>query len=175
MLVNCVLLFLLVSGVFCKSCLDFDITIAQKIEHEGFHRYDNLCYCLKISHFNKNFACRDVNWLVEIISPSIADVNEHNCSFLLKLDVNRGMFVNPDQIADLMRLNQVRTFSFALKRYLRLDFQILAYIDGEVNVETITHESDGHTIYIFLDSSSDKISVNLPVHLRYQRAQITGG
>lgn len=50
------------------------------------------------------------------------------------------------------------------------------YIDGTVNVEVPAHEAEGHTVYIYLkDDKFEKASIGLPVHLRYQRGQITGG
>lgn len=52
--------------------------------------------------------------------------------------------------------------------------QMFAYIDGEVNIESIAYESKPHIVYIFLNTS-EKMSVSLPIHLRYHRAQITGG
>lgn len=58
-----------------------------------------------------------MRWLVEILSPNVYEVKKHNCSLVLRIDVNRGMFVSPDQIADLVRLNQVgigRLSSFML-------------------------------------------------------------
>lgn len=67
-------------------------------------------YCLFIEKRNmllEHILYRDVNWLFEIISPDILEVVEHKCSFVLRLNVNEGMFVNPDQIADLNRFNKV--------------------------------------------------------------------
>ncbi|KAJ8929855.1 hypothetical protein NQ314_017459 [Rhamnusium bicolor] len=44
------------------------------------------------------------------------------------------------------------------------------------DVEAPAHEATEHTVYIYLNNTSiDRISINLPVHLRYQRSQITGG
>lgn len=51
-----------------------------------------------------------------------------------------------------------------------------AYIDGVVDVETPMHLSEPHVVYVYSnDTSLRKISLELPIHVRYQRAQITGG
>lgn len=44
-----------------------------------------------------------------------------------------------------------------------------------MNVETPEHESDSHVVYVFLKGNIEDETITLPIHLRYQRAQITGG
>ncbi|KAF5293586.1 hypothetical protein FQA39_LY03071 [Lamprigera yunnana] len=59
---------------------------------------------------------------------------------------------------------------------LLLDVPPKSYVEGDVNVETPAHESKEHKVYVFLkDYNIEKASVQLPVHLRYQRAAIAGG
>lgn len=45
-----------------------------------------------------------------------------------------------------------------------------------VNVETPAHESVEHVVNVFVpEGFTDKVLIQLPIHLRYQRAVITGG
>lgn len=49
-------------------------------------------------------------------------------------------------------------------------------MDGVVDVETPMHLSEPHVVYIYNNKSlTEKIPLQLPIHVRYQRAQITGG
>lgn len=64
-----------------------------------------------------SFFCRNVYWLIEVIYPNISVVDQHNCTFVLRLDVNEGMYVNPDQIADYIRLNKVQQPCCIVKVY----------------------------------------------------------
>ncbi|KAJ8937270.1 hypothetical protein NQ318_005668 [Aromia moschata] len=122
-----------------SECLTLDISITQKVEYEGFHR--------------------DIKWLVEILHPSKESWLSLSCNLALRLDISSGMFVNPDEVADLKRMGK-----------------LLTYVDGNVDVEAAAHEATEHSIYVYLNNSQiDKLSVKLPVHLRYQRSQITGG
>jgi len=101
---------------------------------------------------------RDINWLIESLDLNDETWYESKCKVCLQLNVPPEMFINPDQISDLSR-----------------NGQIYAYIDGDVNIETPAHESTEHTVYIFLPNNNlEKVSVRLPVHLRYQRATIAG-
>lgn len=133
-LVTCLLLY--ICDTLCSDeCIKLQLSISQKIANEGFHR--------------------EINWLIE----SYFEESSHfNCNVSLQLEVPPEMFVNPDQISDLMRANQ-----------------IVAFIEGIVNIETPTHESEGHTVYVFLPERIEKVLVQLPIHLRYQRAVIAGG
>lgn len=100
-----ILLLFLCHYVCSQDCIGFAISGAQKIENEGFHRYRLVLW--KASTLQRTILCRDVNWLFEIISPDILEVMAHKCSFVLRININEGMFVNPDQIADLVRLKKV--------------------------------------------------------------------
>lgn len=55
----------------------------------------------------RNAVCRDIRWLLEILSPHISTWTANDCHMALQLPMTASMFVNPDQIADLNRLNQV--------------------------------------------------------------------
>lgn len=53
---------------------------------------------------------------------------------------------------------------------------MLVIVEGKVDVESPMHLSEPHIVYLYnKDDLRDKIQFELPVHLRYQRAQITGG
>ncbi|XP_018561211.1 phosphatidylinositol-glycan biosynthesis class X protein-like [Anoplophora glabripennis] len=137
------LFFLILKQSYCTNsdslCLNLDVSITQKVEHEGFHR--------------------EIRWLVETPSPSKKIWMESGCKLSLRLDVSPGMYVNPDEVAETNRTRK-----------------LLLHIDGSVDVEAPAHEATEHVVYIFLNSSDiGRISVDLPVHLRYQRSQITGG
>lgn len=94
---------------------------------------------------------RELKWLLERGPTSL------QCKLLIRLDVSPEMFLNPDQIADLNRLGQLSVL-----------------IDGEVDVEAPAHLATGHIAYIFVPPFEEKVSLNIPFHLRYQRAQISG-
>lgn len=139
--IKLIFLSLITNCVFCEDlCTKFDVSVTQKIENEGFHR--------------------ELKWIVEISSNIIEKMNEAECKINMRLDLPYGMFVNPDEIADLNR-----------------NKKICGLIEGEVNIEAPLHEATEHKINIFIgvENVTEKISVDLPVHLRYQRAQITGG
>ena len=68
------------------------------------------------------------------------------------------IFINPDQIADLNRLGDLSIF-----------------IDGDVDVEVPAHLAEKYSVYVFVSQIEEKVSFNVPFHLRYQRAQISGG
>lgn len=60
---------------------------------------------------------------------------------------------------------------FRIKR-----FQLKTSIDGFVDVELFDHEASNHTVTIFIEADDyTKVPIDLPFHLRYQRAQISGG
>lgn len=123
----------------CQKCLRPDALITQTIENEGFHR--------------------DIKYLIEFSSNNVNILFSAHCKVALRQDIPLGLFVNPDQIADLVRVKK-----------------LLAYIDGNVNVETPMHHSEQHSTYIYsINDTFSRISLELPIHLRYQRAQITGG
>ncbi|XP_045477174.1 phosphatidylinositol-glycan biosynthesis class X protein-like isoform X2 [Harmonia axyridis] len=122
-----------------SGCLSFDILLTQNIDKAGFHR--------------------ELKWLLEITNPSKDIISEQKCSFIMQLDMPQGAFVNPDELADLDRMNKLKTV-----------------IDGFVDVELIEHEASNHTVYIIIETDDySKVSIDLPFHLRYQRAQLTGG
>ncbi|XP_066262278.1 phosphatidylinositol-glycan biosynthesis class X protein [Euwallacea similis] len=111
----------------------------------------------KIDHLGFH---RDLNWLIETNNLNLVEWLNSSCSIALRLDVGRGFFVNPDQAEDLKRLG-------------KLDI----LIDGSVDVEAIAHQATGHIVYIFLNNKSQisgRISVKLPIHLRYQRPLMGG-
>ncbi|CAH1154732.1 unnamed protein product [Phaedon cochleariae] len=125
--------------VHCDECTKLDISITQKVEHEGFHR--------------------NILWLIESTHTPEQKWFQSDCKFSIKQDIPNGMFVNPDEIADLNRTGE-----------------LISYIDGIVDVEAPAHESQEHIIYVFLNQSDiERASITLPVHMRYQRSQITGG
>lgn len=113
------------------NCENLSISISQKIENQGFHR--QIC------------------WTIEQTSST--------CPIIIQWNVNKEIYVNPDQIFDLNNQNRGEN---------------LIQIEGEVNTEAAAHEASEHKVYVFLPQKN-KISVNIPFHLRYQRARIGGG
>ncbi|KAJ8923286.1 hypothetical protein NQ315_001843 [Exocentrus adspersus] len=137
------LLFLILKQYYCvqadSECLKLDISITQKVEHEGFHR--------------------EIRWLIETTSPPSDIWVASACKLSLQLKVSPGIYVYPDEVAELNRTRK-----------------LLLHIDGHVDVEAPAHEATEHTVYIYLNNSNiGRISIVLPMHLRYQRGQITGG
>ncbi|RZC41551.1 PIG-X domain containing protein [Asbolus verrucosus] len=118
-------------------------------------RTDAKCKILNVSLTqkidNEGFH-RELNWLLERGADSL------QCKLAIKLDVGEEMFINPDQIADLNRMGLLSVV-----------------IDGDVDVEVPSHLATKHTAYIFVPPFLNKVSLKLPFHLRYQRAQISGG
>ncbi|XP_044758465.1 phosphatidylinositol-glycan biosynthesis class X protein-like [Coccinella septempunctata] len=102
---------------------------------------------------------REFKWLLEITKPVRDVISEYKCSFIVQIDMPQGAFVNPDQLSDLQRMGILK-----------------AVIDGFVDVEQIEHEASNHTVNIFIETDDyTKVPIVLPFHLRYQRAQISGG
>ncbi|KAG5882663.1 hypothetical protein JTB14_024472 [Gonioctena quinquepunctata] len=84
--------------------------------------------------------------------------SESDCKFVLRQDVPNGMFVNPDEIAELIR-----------KRKLS------SYVHGSIDIEAPAHEAKDHIVYIYLNSTGiERTSIVLPIHLRYQRIWCSG-
>lgn len=137
------LLFIIISvtcTVNCQQeCFKLKTSITQKIEQEGFHR--------------------DIWWLLETADVSKETWIQSKCNLALKLEISNSMFVNPDELAELNRMGELR-----------------GYIEGKIDVEAPAHEATHHTVYMFLNNSEiDRMTITLPIHLRYQRGQITGG
>ncbi|KAB0793080.1 hypothetical protein PPYR_12700 [Photinus pyralis] len=102
---------------------------------------------------------REINWLIESLDLNHDEWSRSYCEIALRLNIPSEMFVNPDEIGELNRTGQIS-----------------AYIEGYVNVETPAHESNEHQLYVFLRGHDiRKMSVRVPIHLRYQRAVIAGG
>lgn len=114
------------------KCKSLNVSLTQKIDNEGFHR--------------------QLNWLLERGPKSV------HCKLAIRLDISKEMYMNPDEIADLNRLNIS---------------EIL--IDRDVDIEAPAHLAEEHTAYIYIPPFLDKVSFNIPFHLRYQKAQISGG
>lgn len=124
--------------------------------------YNENCLNLQVSISqkveNEGFH-REINWLIESLDLNHEEWSHSNCQIALRLNIPSEMFVNPDEIGELNRTGQIS-----------------AYIEGYVNVETPAHESNEHRLYVFLRGHDiRKISVRVPIHLRYQRAVIAGG
>ncbi|KAJ8980975.1 hypothetical protein NQ317_013429 [Molorchus minor] len=120
------------------ECLKLDVSITQKVENEGFHR--------------GSVAIRNSASTKRTMDPYTG------CKLVLRLYISAGMYVNPDEVAELSRTRK-----------------LLIYIDGSIDVELPAHEATGHTVYVYLNNTAiGRVSVNLPVHLRYQRSHITG-
>lgn len=95
---------------------------------------------------------RELNWLLERSPASF------KCTLAIHLAVNSEMYVNPDQIAELNRLGYLTVF-----------------IQGDVDVEAAAHLAVEHAVYLYVPPFKEKVFFNVPFHLRYQRAQISGG
>ncbi|KYB27910.1 Phosphatidylinositol-glycan biosynthesis class X protein-like Protein [Tribolium castaneum] len=116
---------------------------------------DSPCQSLNVSLTqkidNEGFH-RELKWLLERGPTSL------QCKLAIRLDVGPEMYLNPDQIADLNRLGHLSVL-----------------IVGDVDVEAPAHLSKGHITYIYVPPFAERVSLNVPFHLRYQRAQISGG
>lgn len=132
-------------------CLCFRFSIAKK---------DCIPFNTSITQNIENLGFhRDVNWLIEVDNLNKNEWLNSLCTVALMLEISPEMFVNPDQADDLRRLG-------------KLDI----HIDGSVDVEAPAHEATRHVVYIYFKNSeiAEKISVTLPIHLRYQRSLMGG-
>lgn len=102
---------------------------------------------------------RKIRWLLEVTHPKNEDLKNNKCSFVLHLEVPSGAFVNPDQLASLNRKHILYSF-----------------LNDSVDVELAEHEAGKHNVFAFLQVENfERVTLELPIHLRYQRAQIGGG
>ncbi|ENN71154.1 uncharacterized protein LOC109544648 [Dendroctonus ponderosae] len=122
-----------------EECIPLNVLIIQKVENLGFHR--------------------DLNWFIETRDLNPDKWLNSSCNVTLKIDVGKGVFVNPDQADDLKRLG-------------KLDI----LINGTVDVEVPAHEGKSYSVYIYLNRTEflRSINVKLPIHLRYQRSLLGG-
>lgn len=84
-----VFIFAFFRHVKCE-CFDLEVHVTQKIDNEGFHR--------------------DFGWLIEGTAPSKEEWVQSGCKLALRAEMTPGMFVNPDQVAELNRTNEVQNF-----------------------------------------------------------------
>lgn len=88
-----------------NECFKLETSITQKVEHEGFHR------CFECSQWNSvllsTFNCRELRWLIESSPSSKASWIHASCRLSLQLQVSNGMYVNPDEVAELNRTGKV--------------------------------------------------------------------
>ncbi|CAH0563481.1 unnamed protein product [Brassicogethes aeneus] len=138
-LLHLIVLLFVFQLVSANVCIKPNVYITQKISNEGFHR--------------------EINWLIEVLEPTIESWEKTKCKVALRLDVPSGIYVNPDEIN---ALNETEEVSFR--------------ISGKVDIEVPAHEAKEHKVYVYFNNAYiNRISIDLPFHLRYQRSQITGG
>lgn len=53
------------------------------------------------------FTCRELRWLIESTPSSKTLWIDANCQLSLQLQVSNGMYVNPDEVAELNRTGKV--------------------------------------------------------------------
>lgn len=51
---------------------------------------------------------REIKWLVEIPRQTLTKLNDSQCSISIRLDVPKGMYINPDELAEIIRTSDVR-------------------------------------------------------------------
>ncbi|XP_067005392.1 phosphatidylinositol-glycan biosynthesis class X protein [Anabrus simplex] len=132
--------FLLCTTIECLEKCDIHATITRHVENEGFHR--------------------ELHSLIEVImgQPKLLT----KCYVVLEELLPSGLYVNPDQLADLRRLGQVS-----------------ACAQGHVDVEAPKQNSSSHLVHVysFLEQTQNLLSakVILPFHLRYHNPKPSGG
>lgn len=57
---------------------------------------------------------RDIKWLIEFNEDNFTVLELFGCNIALRQDIPEGMFVNPDQIQDLLRVGKVGRISSLL-------------------------------------------------------------
>lgn len=111
-----VLLTTLFVNVRCMQCTPVEALVTGNVENEGFHKYVNgflLSYC-------NCLVFRNIKWLVEIGSKGLS-----SCKVAIRQDVPAGLYVNPDQIADLNRVGKVSNGRRGKTIYQALVFRCL--------------------------------------------------
>lgn len=73
-------------------------------------------YCLTVCGY------RDIKYLIEFSNENTNILLSAGCKVALKQDVPGGLFVNPDQIADLIRLRKVVRCMVVFQVIFVLDF-----------------------------------------------------
>lgn len=91
--------------VIAQKCFKPDVLITQNVENEGFHRYS-----LKLRLKKKKIIttlCRDIKYLIEFSDENTQILLSSACKVALKQNIPSGLYINPDQIADLIRIKKV--------------------------------------------------------------------
>lgn len=103
---------------------------------------------------------RIIKWYIHIVNTDLKISNVRKSQVALQLNVPNTLFVNSDELADLQRQQKLSSL-----------------ILGDVNIETIAEESRQHVVYLFLNDfdNDGKMTVKLPIHVRYHKAQENGG
>ncbi|PSN41742.1 hypothetical protein C0J52_16920 [Blattella germanica] len=126
--------------VRCSEVCEIHATIIRRIENEGFHR--------------------DVNSLVEIVTGHSTLWGD--CLVILEESMPSGLYVNPDQLADLQRVGQVHACPV-----------------GHVDVEASQRNSPPHFVHVYsmLNRTENLLSasLSLPFHVRYHSPVPHGG
>ncbi|KAG8225939.1 hypothetical protein J437_LFUL005976 [Ladona fulva] len=116
------------------------IFVEREIENVGFHRDLETSFEMKMLPHDFN-----------------------DCIWAVRQNIPSGIYVDPDQLKDIERLN--------LTRHTMI-------IIGHVKVEAPQHKSEPHDLLIFIAenfSKQKKIVVKFPFHLRYHKAVSGGG
>ncbi|KAJ9601554.1 hypothetical protein L9F63_000297 [Diploptera punctata] len=140
LIVKWLLLTFTTCAVNCNKVCDIHATIIRRIENEGFHR--------------------DVNSLVEIVTGHSTLWGE--CMLILEEHMPSGLYVNPDQLADLRRVNQLQGCPI-----------------GKVDIEAPQKDSTPHSVQVYshLNRTENLLSahLSLPFHVRYHSPIAHGG
>lgn len=130
----------IVCGVQCNEVCEIHATIIRRIENEGFHR--------------------DIHSLVEIVTGSSTPWGD--CMMILEESMPSGLYVNPDQLADLRRFGHVQACPI-----------------GIVDVEAPQKDSVPHSVHVYssLNRTENLLSASLtlPFHVRYHSPIPHGG
>lgn len=89
------------------ECISFDTSVTQKIEYEGFHRSEFIIHLMFLNVWKNVNYYRELRWLIENSLVSTTQWDVTGCKMSLRLHINNGMFVNPDEVAELNRTGKV--------------------------------------------------------------------
>ncbi|XP_021934396.1 phosphatidylinositol-glycan biosynthesis class X protein isoform X2 [Zootermopsis nevadensis] len=134
------LAFCILSVVRCNEICEIHATVIRRIENEGFHR--------------------DIHSLVEIVTGYFTLLDD--CVMILEETMPSGLYVNPDQLADMRRFRQVQACPV-----------------GMVDIEASQKDSLPHSVYVYssLNRTENLLSASLtlPFHVRYHSPTPHGG
>ncbi|XP_077289748.1 phosphatidylinositol glycan anchor biosynthesis class X [Arctopsyche grandis] len=136
-----------------KSILVFFVLVKQ-VENKCDHIHARVSQNVLNDGFH-----REIKYTINLSEQKGLDVWSHGaCRLTLEQILPSGAYVNADELQDMRRLNKVHACPV-----------------GDVDVEKPKHMSRPITVHMYSLVNSSRLSITLPIHLRYHRAKSKGG